>query len=179
MKTIQINLYEFSELSEDAKQIALEKLYDINVDGSFDWWDNNYEDAKNVGIKINSFDLGRGESVDIDNYETWHEIADLIIKNHGEQCQTFKDAKEFLKQRDILVYKYSDGKNIEVVIEKNEIEFDDYCDNLEHEFKTCLENDYLKMLRQEYEYLTSEDAIIDTITTNEYSFLEDGALNHY
>lgn len=42
MKTIQINLYEFNELEEKAKQKALDECRDLNV--SFDWWDFNYDD---------------------------------------------------------------------------------------------------------------------------------------
>jgi hypothetical protein len=32
------------------------------------------------------------------------------------------------------------------------------------------------MLRQEYEYLTSEGAIIETIEANEYEFTEEGRM---
>jgi hypothetical protein len=46
MKTRTINVYEFSELSDEAKEKAIEKLYDINVD--YDWWDSNYEDFENL-----------------------------------------------------------------------------------------------------------------------------------
>ena len=38
------------KLSDKAKQKAIEKFYDINVD--YDWWDSVYEDAKNIGLKI-------------------------------------------------------------------------------------------------------------------------------
>ena len=54
MKTIEIKLYTFSELSEDAKQKEIGSLYDINLDD--DWWDNAYEDAKSIGVDIDSFD---------------------------------------------------------------------------------------------------------------------------
>lgn len=44
--TIEKTAYKFAELSEMAKQKALESLYDLNVD--YDWWDYIYDDAKNV-----------------------------------------------------------------------------------------------------------------------------------
>ena len=57
MKTHTINTYSFNELSEEAQQKAIENLSDINV--NFDWWNFTYEDAKNIGLKITSFDLDR------------------------------------------------------------------------------------------------------------------------
>jgi hypothetical protein len=39
--------------------------------------------------------------------------------------------------------------------------------------------EYLEMLRQEYEYQTSEEAIIETIEANEYTFLEDGTMKNF
>ena len=57
MKTLTINLYQFSELSDEAKEKAISNLSDINVD--FDWWTNTYEDAARIGLKITSFDLDR------------------------------------------------------------------------------------------------------------------------
>ena len=36
MKTVTINIYQFSELSDEAKENAIKELYDINVDS--DWW---------------------------------------------------------------------------------------------------------------------------------------------
>jgi len=36
--------------------------------------------------------------------------------------------------------------------------------------------EYLSLLRQEYEYLTSKDAIVETIQANDYEFTEEGKL---
>lgn len=43
----------FDELSESAKEHALNRLGDINVDQG--WWDFTYEDAENIGLEITSF----------------------------------------------------------------------------------------------------------------------------
>jgi len=44
MKTIEINLYQFNELSESAKQTAIEWYRSVNLD--YDWWEFIYDDAK-------------------------------------------------------------------------------------------------------------------------------------
>jgi hypothetical protein len=46
MKTIQLNLYEFAELEEKAKQKAIEDHRHINVD--YSWWDFTYDDFINI-----------------------------------------------------------------------------------------------------------------------------------
>ena len=58
---------------------------------------------------------------------------------------------------------------IESTVKKNNIE-------LEEDFNKSLAGDYLKMLKDEYEYQSSEEAIIETIEANEYEFTADGEL---
>jgi len=171
MKTIEVNLFKFEELSEESQQRTLEKLWDINLD--YDWWESTYEDAKNVGIKIDGFDIYRGYCK-IDNYDSWNEVADKIISEHGDSCETYKYAKEFLENRDDLVSKYSDGVKLDEVDEDNEYDFDEELDELEEEFKSDLSNAYLNILRDDYEYRSSEEAIKESIIVNGYYFLEGG-----
>ena len=49
--------------------------------------------------------------------------------------------------------------------------------DMENEFLKSLLEDYSIMLQNEYEYLTSEEAIIETIEANEYEFTQAGKLN--
>jgi hypothetical protein len=174
MKTIEIKLYKFDELSEEAQQEALKSLYYVNIDD--EWWNAVYEDAEQVGLKITGFDIGRGNYCELEFVLDATEIADAIIKEHGEHCDTHKTAKDFMKERDNLVYKYSDKKNTEVVAEDNEYEFDQECDELEDELEKAISEDYLAMLRKDYEYYTSEEAIKETIQANDYDFTEEGSL---
>jgi hypothetical protein len=174
MKTIEIKLYSFDELSEDAQRTALEALYDLNFE--HEWYNDMYEDAERVGLKITSFDIDRGSYCNTDFKWSALETARVIMQEHGEGCDTYKVAETFLSDYDKLVTKHSDGVQLDVVAEDNEYEFDSEADELESEFKNDLENEYLKMLRQEYEYLGSKEAIIENIKANEYDFTEDGKL---
>lgn len=173
MRTIQTTVYTFAELSEQGKDNAVQNLWDINL--RHDWWDSMYEDAKNIGVEIGSFDLERGAKCKVEVYD-YLETANKILKEHGDTCDTHKNAVEFIKERTELVSRYSDGVNKEIVTEENEYDFDTELDELETEYKKSLEEDYLIMLRNEYEYLSSREAIIETIEANEYEFTEDGKL---
>jgi len=174
VKTYQV--FEFSELSEDAKQKALENNYDVNVDS--DWWDCTYEDAENICLKITGFDIDRGNYCKCNFTESAEETANLIIENHGQNCETYKDAEKYLENRAELVKKYSDGINTDIVAEDNEYDFDNDCDELDSEFLKTISEDYLSMLRKEYEYLTSEESIIETIEANDWTFLADGTMKN-
>ena len=107
------------------------------------------------------------------------DVANLILKNHGKTCETYKTAKNFLKERDELVSKYSDGINKDKVSEDNEYEFDNELDELEEEFKKSLSEDYRIILSNEYDYLTSEESIKETIYANEYTFTSEGKLKNF
>lgn len=155
-------LYKFDELSDDAKQNAIEKLYDINID--YEWWEFVYEDARQIGLEITEFDIGRGNMIHGEYITDAHDVIDAILENHGEMCETYKTAQRYLDSWNQM---------------QNEIEdFDDDAEQEEfaHEFLYDILEDYLVILRNEYEYLTSDEAIIETIQCNDYEFTEEGEL---
>lgn len=172
MRTIKIKLYSFDELTEEVQQKVIEKNYSINVD--FDWWLSTYEDAENVSIKIQGFGLDRDKHCEISFMDNALVTADEIIKNHGENCATYIGAKEFLKKRSELVSKYSDGIKTDIVSEENEDQFDSECDYLEDGFKNFLCDCYANILQEESEYLQSEEAVKETLISNEYDYHQDG-----
>ena len=174
MKTVTINIYQFSELTDEAKENAIKELYDINVDS--DWWDSTYEDAAQINLKIKGFDIDRGSYVKAEFIESANNTAELIIMNHGESCETYKTAKSFLQDYNELVAKYSDGVKTDRVTEDNEYDFDNEADDLENDFLQSISEDYRIILSNEYDYLTSEKSIIETIEANEYDFTEYGQL---
>jgi hypothetical protein len=170
-ETTTRTLYNFDELTEQAQGKALDALYYTNVD--FDWWDSIYDDAKCVGLKITGFDTGRGSSCDIEFTEDACHTAHAIVENHGEHCETHKDATNFLAERDGIVNSAEKDENGDFV---DEIALDDKLNEVEAEFLRTLSEDYRIMLCKEYEYLTTEEAIKEAISANEYEFTEDGKL---
>ena len=176
MRTIETNLYKFEELNEDAQKKCLNLMYDINV--NYEWWDFIYYEAKELGFKINSFDIGRGSNINITLNDSMFDIMKKIEDNHGEECDTFIMAKEYNEKRDSLVYTYSDRKNTEVVHDDFIDVFDEEEENLNDEYRSILEEEYLSILINEYDFLTSDKAIIESIKANEYEFNESGELNY-
>ena len=162
MRKIEVMLYEFSELSEAAKEKAIERFRGINVD--YEWWSGSPIGVAECGIVIHEFDIysgTMGSGID-DKYET----AKTIISDWGETMGLHVLSKQFLLDRDALVEKYGEGNQT------------DKCDrdlyNLESDYHHDLNEEMLKMLREEYEYLTSDEAVIDSIEISNYEFTEDG-----
>ena len=88
--------------------------------------------------------------------ENPRDVARLIMENHGPMCETYKDAVSFLE----------------------EVEpWDDESQAFEEaalEFERAIKEDYRIILSNEYDYLTGDEAIIETIKANEYEFTADG-----
>ena len=163
-------VYRFEELSEEAQQKVLEKLCDVNVD--YPWWDCVYADAETAGVKIEEFDLDRGSYCrGRFLYDEW-EVAANIIREHGKDCETYKDAYEFVWAFAIEEDAARNGLSNEDVAD---FELDD-CDDLLDEFRQTIFEDYRSILQTEYDYLTSEEAIRETIDANDYEFTEDGRI---
>lgn len=167
MKTIEIKLYSFEELSKEAQTKVLEKYSDINVD--YDWWDSTYEDAERIGLKLTSFALDRNRHATGDFLLSAQEVAANIIRDHGDTCETYKTAQKYLDDSQEIENKYTDMEDPER--ENNLLERDD-------EFLKELLEDYSIILQGESEYLQSEEAIIETIKANEYTFEENGTMRN-
>lgn len=176
MRTIieETTVFPFEELPEESQQKALENYWDIN--GDYGWWDSTYEDAETVHLKITSFGLDRNRHATGDFIQSALETAEAIIREHGEQFGTYKTAEAYLSEHAELVKKYSDGINIEEVHEDNEYDFDNDCDDIDNEFLRSVLEDYSIILQKDYEYLTSEEAIKETLICNEYEFTLEGKI---
>lgn len=172
MKTIEINLYKFDELSDEAKQTAIEKNYDLNVAGGFDWWENTYEDAKNIGLKITGFDIDRGSYCSGEFNLSANEVAANIFRDHGEVCETYKTAQGFMDEWQPVFNSYMDENHENYESSDSEDELME----LENDFLKSILEDYRIILSNEYDYLTGEDAIKESLIANEYDFNEDGTI---
>lgn len=172
MKTIEIKLYSFDELTEQAKEIAIIKNADINIYD--EWWDAIYDNAFNVHLDIIGFDIYHRD-ITVKFIYSAIDTAHAIMQNHGENCGTYKLSKQFLSDYDKLVEKHSDGINKNIVDEQNVYEFDKDADDLGAEFLSELEQEYLSILQSDYDYLTSDEAIAETLIANEFEFTENGS----
>lgn len=173
MRTIRTKVYQFSELSKEAQTVAIEQMQDINT--SHDWWKNVYEDAKNIGLEIQDFDLYRNE---IGGKLIWDEAeaANEILENHGEMCATWQTAENFLTEFNPLykeLFERDEPNATDEDLQKDE-EIENKLEHLKEKFLKNLLSNYKKMLQDELDYRESQEAIIETIEANEYEFLQNG-----
>ena len=158
MKTKTINLYEFDELSDQAKQRAIADNCGINVD-YWEWYHSVYDDAERIGLKITGFSFYRNpycKGKAIDDVLT---MAHKIKTEHGFDTPTYELADEFIKEYAAL----------DEDIDAGELR------DFENEFLKSILEEYSILLQREYKWLMSEEAIVDSLRANEYEFLEDGS----
>lgn len=169
-ETKVIDAYKFAELSDEAKEKAINNW--LNGD-MYDWWENVYKDAANVGIKITGFDIDGGSYCNIEFDDSVCDSAEKIKSNHGESCESWKTANDFLVERDSIVSTWGKDEDGELI---NEGDLDEKLDDIEDEFKKSISEDYRIMLQKKYEYLTSREYAIESIKANDYEFTEDGEM---
>lgn len=171
MKTIQLKLYQFNELTEQGKAKAIADNADFNV--NYNWWDMTYEDALNIGLKITGFDLDRAHYCNAEYTEDAVYTARQIQLQHGEQTDTYRLANEFQESRDLIVSTWPKDETGEL---EQVNELDEALDNVENSFLKSLAQAYLRILDNEYDHLTSDEAIADALIANDYWFTADGKL---
>ena len=151
MRTIETKVYLFKELDEQTKEKAIRNNYDIAIQD--DWYHFTKDDLKEVGIELRSFDIDRGSYAEI-HIDYFFETCEKIIKSHGGNCETYKIAERYIK-------------------EYNDIQYDE---DLDKEYEKEFSEEVLSMLRREFEYMTSDEYIIDMFDANEYEFTDQGKL---
>jgi hypothetical protein len=173
MKTKTIQIYEFNELSESAKEKAIEQLRDAST--NYEWWDCIYEDAKEAGVFIESFDLDRNRHAKGYFSNGAEGCAHFIADNHGETCETYVTAKTYLTDRDKIIESAQIDADGEFESEYN---LDSDLDNLDNEFLRSIFEDYSIILQAEWDGMNSNEHIIDFIEGNGYTFTEYGKIEN-
>jgi hypothetical protein len=175
MRTEEIKVFQFNELSDSAKETARDRYRRFALD--YDWWEHVYEDAERCGLKITGFDTDR-HNISGHKEGTCLDIVEAIVKNHGKDCETFKLAEIYSekiapleKQLEALE---SDDDSLQSDIRK----LGDKIIDAEKKFIHDILEEYLSMLRKECDYLLSDESIDEMIQCNEYEFTEDGSRWH-
>lgn len=170
MRIKTINIYQFDELNEDAKERARE--WWRAAAGSDEWWDGVYMDADRAELKITGFDLDRQRITGSFNEDAMT-TARAIIADHGDTCGTYKTAAAFLGARDKIIDEAPRDGDGEF---EDERELDSQLDDVEKEFLHDILEDYRLMLQRELAYQMSDEAVDECICSNEYEFTEDGKI---
>lgn len=191
MQQITVNTYNFDELGQEAQKTALESFRDINVD-SDGWSEDVIENFKNklealgyenITVYYSGFwSQGDGACfigrVDLTKWLKAHKLANKYraLYNDTEAYSiniTHQSHYYHATSTTVEDGYYSSGKS-----EKSEKQFAEVVGLIEAE-REELGNALYKELEQEYDFLTSDEVIKDTILVNEYQFLADGKRSYY
>jgi hypothetical protein len=220
MKTIEVEIYKYAELTPQAQQKARD-WYLESMD--YEWWEGTYEmaieDGKEKGFYIDKIyfsgfhSQGDGASwtgqVDVRQWleenlpdsiglSAWCQlIQEDIVSKHckvtandahycHESTMQFEDIEDhtdyFADEDPLTLPSIFMGMEIRFVFDL--IEGDDACPikNVEAMTQAITESgrqyakDIYHRLREEYEYLCSEEMMIDHFDVNDYHFTNEGAL---
>lgn len=193
-------VYKFDELSGSAKEKAREWYRDGALD--YAWWDSCYEDFERVGEILGiTFDRkkphspaiwfqgfytqGSGSAFD-GSYSYAKQAPKKIWEYAGQDTELHRiaDALQALQKRHFYRLTASIegiGDNYISVDVARSDDTDFSCATIpEEQDLVDLLKDFnhwmFKQLQAEYEYLTSDEAVDESIRANEYEFTEDGKI---
>jgi hypothetical protein len=188
-------VYNFEELKPEIQEKVIQDLYDINTDYN-GWHDSTIEDIKTIagliGIEIeNIFYSGFSSQGDGACFEGRYEYNKTALQelkayspNEKEPIRIATALKELQRENKNELtatvkhsgYYYHENCTVINVFKNYEYEFNEETEeaviNLLKDFMRWI----YKALQKDYDYLTSREAIIDTIKANDYTFLENGKI---
>lgn len=197
MQTITIQGYTFDELSKEAKEKALEIMQDINID--YEWYEMTIDEdfkviGKILGIEIDNvyFNLccqGAGACF-IGRYSYNKGSVKKLIEYAPLDTELHRIAKELQAIQKKNMYRvYANVKHrgnyyhsncTDVFVERNDskelkVDSEDAIIQVLRDFMNWM----YKRLTEEYMYIVSDEAVIDTIKSNEFLFTEKGERKVY
>lgn len=199
MRILETKVYTFDELSEEAKEKAIEKNRYVNVDIS-EWYyfvygvfKHQYSNLFEISnIYFNGFcSQGDGAMFEYDG------ITDKLIDEFISQLQLTSLRKKLVKE---AIYFSGSGKHSghyyhertcshsfyvesQYALHKNHKNIQEFIDNIAMYFEVYIEERYIDLcqelyqsLKDEYEWYISDKAITEHLIENEYEFTEQGEL---
>ena len=189
MRTEQINIYQFSELSEKAKEKAIETHRNWYVD--HDWYEHNYDCFKeehpqytDCEIQFSGFySQGDGASftfrLDGAYFEKWVEALDIpgwkkaVLTHYTPEFTGVRNSHHYSHKHTVSICLSSEEHDRENI---DALKFKYY-----HEFLELLRSEYYshcdqlyKNLEQSYNYLVSDECVAEGLA--DYEFYDDGKM---
>lgn len=175
MRTAEVKVYTFNELTPDVQKKVIERYQQYAYEDTQTWFDDMREDAKDSAkflIESLSDNPVECKGVFLFDAET---TANAILANHGEVCDTYTDAKDFLaawnELRDRLAKLHEDrdavtakeySREWHAIHEADELQIiDGQIDALELEIED-IENDYAHNVEFQYARLWSKEVEYQT-----------------
>ena len=181
MRKMTVTVYSFAELSDDAKERALNEFRDINVE--FNWWECSFDTIRTAG-KLLGLEI-REIQFDTDSYcmfDAHYRYARGAVKAVRDEFPHATDLHKVAKDLQALQKRhfYSLSCAITEGRSMNQYSCFRFGEDYECEDLGDIIDDFAHwariLLRDEYEYLTSDEAVKEMIEANEYEFDEAGNL---
>ncbi len=194
IKTPDFQVMTFDELTPESKEKAVEQFRQINVE-DYEWWDSIYEMFKEDTTEFDVekiyfsgfWSQGDGAMFEYSGIseELVHEAIDSLdiskYKREAMKSEVVFSAKgthrgHYCHERSchhIMYFEVNDidRENIDQLFYEHHVELEDF---IEERYRDLAHKLY-RSLEEDYEYLTNEEAIIETIIANEYEFHIDGS----
>ena len=159
MKTIKIKVYKFKELNEDAKSFAIEYYKNGNNATQDGWYDHILEDASDLGIEFDEFDVTRGWFI-----TKLKAKASTLVGNILERCE--KDSELF-----VIARRYA-----EKMADNNHFSYQSDKNVMDRKFINDVSKYFMKILKGHFEYTNTDTYIAEYYDANDYWFLECGVI---
>ena len=196
MREVTFKLYKFNELSDVAKERALEDNRCVLVE-VYDWIEGTLNYVERAGLKVYEIDINRGYvRLKFEEGMTVLSSIKKICRNFNKEEEIYKLAKEYY---DEIIKYFKEDEEIQEFMQAQkcpitilDMKIDEF---IEHYPDSMLEdiarywlvdnryddaylrdmgNLFLSILENEFNYLTSDEAIIEMFEANDYEFFETG-----
>ena len=189
MRIQETKIYTFDELNEDAKEKALDNCRDINTFDGSEWWNHIYADAKAVaktlGIDVDSIYFSgfssQGDGAcftgTYEYHKGWraelldHELFDADLLEIGNALQEAQRKAFYTIVARIAHRGHYSHSGCMAIDDDASCSFDS--DGIRDALRLLADWMY-SSLEAEYDYLTSDEAVRESILANEYEFTETG-----
>ena len=181
MRDMNVTVYSFAELSETAQERALNAFRGINVE--FNWWEDSFDTIRTagglLGLEIGDIYFDTDSYCIFDAHYRYVRGAVKAVKAEFPRMtdlhRVARDLQDLQRRRfyslrcEVSSQRVSNSYRCFRFGEDYECEdLGDIIDDFAHWARI--------LLRDEYEYLTSDEAVKEAIEANEYEFTEEGKL---
>lgn len=196
MRTVELTLYKVNELSEDAQDKAIESQEYINLYD--DWYEFVYEKHRNIAVNAGfgvhkQYHSGFWSQGDGAMF-TYNDLSQKLLKEAVDKLEISEQEKELLSTAYLSGhakhsghYFHEHSADHSISLEQDSFEHNEQLQNLIDDHFLLIENyivlKYVKLcedlyedLRSTYYELTSREAVIEAIVSNDLEFYEDGEL---
>ena len=182
MRDMNVTVYSFAELSETAQERALNAFRGINVE--FNWWEDSYDTIRTAG-ELLGLDIGQIH-FDADLYCIFNADYEYVRGASAAVCKEFSWADDLCKvAKDLQDLQKRHFYSLSCAVTKgrsmNYYRCFRFGEDYECEDLGDIIDDFAHwariLLRDECEWLTSDEAVKEMIEANEYEFDEAGNLS--